>query len=117
MEAHQDDHQDFSALSRPSQLNCACDLIAKQCIENLDQMNLPNQTRLPLKPVCVWAGQEKISTDLADRLRYWAHLNKARKVFSEAGILSHEQFNKVDWEMVHALHASKSLTLAAQTDG
>ena len=32
--------------------------------------------------------------------------HKARKVFSEAGILSHAQFDKVDWEMVHpALHS------------
>ena len=59
-----------------------------------------------LSRLCVWAGQEKITTDLADRLRYWAHRHKARKVFSEAGILSHAQFDKVDWEMVHpALHS------------
>lgn len=36
LEAHQDDNQDFSTLSRPSQLNIACDLIAKQSIQDLD---------------------------------------------------------------------------------
>jgi hypothetical protein len=51
--------------------------------------------------VCVWAGKEKISTNLAHHLRYHAHWQLTREEFSAADILNYGQFDKVDWEMVH----------------
>jgi hypothetical protein len=51
--------------------------------------------------VCVWAGKEKISTNLAHCLRYHAHWQLTREEFSAADILNYGQFDKVDWEMVH----------------
>jgi hypothetical protein len=39
--AHQDDHQDFTSLSRPVQLNCSIDNLAKQALWDLQAKNLP----------------------------------------------------------------------------
>ena len=57
--AHQDDDHNYSDLSRPAQLNCACDLAAKMVLQDLNPLNLPRQQRLPLEPVCVWANNNK----------------------------------------------------------
>jgi hypothetical protein len=103
--AHQDDDQDYSDLLRPAQLNCACDLAAKLVLQDLNPNHLPRQQQLPLEPVSVWVGTEKITTDSIDRLRFWAHRRIAREVFAKSNILSYTQFERVDWEAVHsALH-------------
>jgi hypothetical protein len=99
--AHQNDNMDFGSLSRPSQLNCACDYAAKRILLDLCPLDIPQQKRLPLEAVSVWAGKEKISTDQAHRLRYYAHRQLAREEFAAAKVLTNHQFEKVDWEMVH----------------
>jgi hypothetical protein len=71
--AHQDKNMDFGLLSWPSQLNCACDYAAKRILLDLRPLDIPQQKRLPLEAVSVWEGKEKIRTDQAHRLRYYAH--------------------------------------------
>ena len=106
VEAHQDDDHDYATLSRPAQLNCACDLAAKMSLQEVNPHNLPRQQLLPLEPVSVWVQEEKITPDSADRLRFWAHKRLARETFAAAGILHHSQIDLVDWEAVHAaLHS------------
>jgi hypothetical protein len=70
VEAHQDDVHDYATLSRPAQLNCACDLAAKMVLQDVNPHNLPRQQLLPLEPVSVWVKDEKITTDSVDRLRF-----------------------------------------------
>ena len=102
----QDNEQDYATLSRPAQLNCACDLAAERVLQNINPHNLPRQQQLPLEPMSVWVNDEKITPDLADRLRFWAHKQIARETFAAAGVLHHSQFDKVDWDAVHAaLHS------------
>jgi hypothetical protein len=99
--AHQDDSISFEKLSRPSQLNCACDFAAKRVILQLSPVNLPRQVCLPLEYVSLWAGNDKITSDNADRLRFYAHRQIARVEFHNAKILLRHQFDKIDWEIVH----------------
>ena len=99
--AHQDNNMDFGLLSRKSQLNCACNYAAKRILLDLCPLDIPQQKRLPLEAVSVWAGKEKISTDQVHRLRYYAHRQLAQEEFAGANILTNHQFEKVDWEMVH----------------
>ncbi len=54
--AHQDDHQDFATLSRPAQLNCCIDNLAKQALWELQATNLPAQQAFPLEPIYIFAG-------------------------------------------------------------
>jgi hypothetical protein len=99
--AHQDDHSDFSSLSRPAQLNCAMDNLAKRAIWELPATALPVQQAFPLEPICVFAGQTKITADTACHLRFWAHRHIAKAAFYSLGILMAQEFDYVDWEMVY----------------
>ena len=99
--AHQDDKEDFAKLSRESQLNCACDFGAKRVLLNLNPDDLPKQQQFPLEAISVWAGKEKMTSDTGSSVRFHAHKNLARTEFEAAGILSHQQFSRVDWEIVH----------------
>jgi hypothetical protein len=45
VEAHQDNDNDYANLTRPAQLNCACDHAAKMVLHNLNPLNLPRQQR------------------------------------------------------------------------
>ena len=100
--AHQDDHSVYSSLSRPAQLNCAMDNLAKRAIWNLQATSLPVQRPFPLEPICIFAGQTKITADTVCYLRYWAHRKIAKEAFHSLGILWANAFDYVDWEMVHS---------------
>ena len=99
--AHQDENDDFNNLSREAQLNCACDFGAKRALHNLNPDDIPRQQQFPLEPVSVWAGREKMTSDTGGSVRFQAHKKLAREEFAAAGILSHTQFSRVDWEIVH----------------
>jgi hypothetical protein len=99
--AHQDNHHDLISLSRPAQLNCAMDSLAKTMIWELQATNLPTQQAFPLKPIRVFSGQTKITADLDRYVRYWVHRHLAKNNFHNLGILSPREFDYVDWEMVY----------------
>jgi hypothetical protein len=90
-------------LTRPVQLNCAVDFGAKRALLELDTLDLPRQQPFPLDAISVLAGREKITSDIGPYLRYFAHLQLAREEFSTAGVLSHTQFDQVNWEIVHRI--------------
>jgi hypothetical protein len=100
--AHQDDREDFENLSREAQLNCACDFGAKRVLLNHNPDDLPRQQQFPLEPISVWAGREKMTSDTGSSVRFHAHKNLAGKEFNAAGILTLQQFSRVDWEIVHS---------------
>ena len=99
--AHQDDRTKFEDLTRPVQLNCVVDFGAKRALLELDALDLPRQQPFPLEAIRVFAGREKMTSDTGPYLRYFAHLQLAREEFLAAGVLSHTQFDQVDWEIVH----------------
>ena len=99
--AHQDDREEFESLSREAQLNCACDFGAKRVLLTHNPDDLPRQQQFPLEPISVWAGREKMTSDTGGSVRFHAHKNLARKEFNAAGILTFQQFDRVDWVIVH----------------
>jgi hypothetical protein len=99
--AHQDDREAFNNLSRQAQLNCAVDFGAKRVLLNLSPVKLPRQQAFPLKTVSVWAGMEKLTSDIGSCIRYHAQKTLSREEFNAAGILTHVQFKRVDWATVH----------------
>ena len=104
VKAHQDDTIDWAALSRPSQLNCACDAAAKRCIlEYIPGDEIP--AIFPREPVSLVIGNQKITSNSCSSLRFHAHRQEAKSIYSKMKILSPDQFEEVDWEAVHsALH-------------
>jgi hypothetical protein len=106
VKAHQDDWLDWNKLSRPAQLNCACDIKAKSKIQTADLANLPPQRPFPMEPLTLYVGNEKMTTDSGATIRFAAHKAEARAVFHRCGILNPASFDKVWWEVVHStLHS------------
>jgi len=99
---HQGDREDFENLSRQSQLNCASDFGAKRVLLSQTSDNLPKQQAFPLEAISVWAGKEKMTSDTGRSIRYHAHKHLTRKELATAGVLTVQQFNRVDWEVVHS---------------
>jgi hypothetical protein len=99
--AHQDDLVRFEDLLRPAQLNCAVDYGAKRSLLELDALDLPHQEPFPLEAICIFVGREKMTSDTGPYLRFHSHFQLAWEEFAAAGILSHTQFDRVDWETVH----------------
>ncbi len=71
--AHQDNQEEYRSLSRPSQLNCSMDFLAKKVLWDLQATRLPSQQAFPLEPICVFAGPTKITADMGHYVRYWTH--------------------------------------------
>jgi hypothetical protein len=55
----------------------------------------------PLEPLCVFLGMNKLTSDKGDMLQFWVQKQLAWSRFYEADILYGQQFDSVDWEMVH----------------
>jgi len=100
--AHQDDREDFDNLSRQSQLNCAADFGAKRVLLSQNPGDLPKHQAFPLEAISVWAGKEKMTSDTGSGIRYHAHKHLAREEVAAAGVLTVQQFDRVDWEVVHS---------------
>ena len=99
--AHQDNREEFESLSQEAQLNCACDFGAKRVLLTHNPDDLPRQQQFPLEPISVWAGREKMTSDTGSSVWFHAHKNLAWKEFNAAGILPFQQFDQVDWVIVH----------------
>jgi hypothetical protein len=97
MKAHQDDSVSFANLSQKSQLNCICDHTAKQqiAINGLDSPS-PGCMFL-LEPIGIFVNGAKMTSDTGEQLRSWAHCQLARSYYYSQRILSHEQFDEIDW--------------------
>ncbi len=99
--AHQDDKTVYQDRSRPSQLNCSMDFNAKRVLLDTQPMNKPRQHAFPLEPVCAFAGPTKLTADTGKHLWYWAHRSLVKEHFYQLDIMYSQQFELVDWEMVH----------------
>jgi hypothetical protein len=91
--AHQDDIEEFENLLHEAQLNCVCDFDAKQVLLSQNPDDLPRQQQFPLKPISVWAGKEKMTSDTGSSVRFHAHKTLAQEEFNAAGILSFQKFS------------------------
>lgn len=101
--AHQDDIKDYDDLSRPSQLNCKMDAIAKQSIWDWEQYGKQNVKRkLPLEALTIQVGKDKVTSHAGNLVHFWAHQWLAWLHFSSKNILYPREFDTVDWVSVHA---------------
>ncbi len=101
VKVHQDDNKFFKNLSRKAQLNCICDHTAKQQIVINGEEGPTTGGMFPLKPIGVFIEGEKLTSETGDQLRFWAHLQLARIFYAKQGIMTHRQFDKIDWRSVH----------------
>jgi hypothetical protein len=101
IKAHQDNHTSFKNLDRKAQLNCICEHAAKLRIATDGQDRPAHGKLFPLKTVGVYVRGEKMTSDTGGSIRYWAHHQLARNYYQEQNILSHDQFNAIDWMSVH----------------
>ena len=68
VKAHQDDKAKYSDLPREAQLNFQMDYHAKTAIYEYPLTLQDRTRRLPLEPLCVMLGPNKITSDKGDRL-------------------------------------------------
>ena len=118
--AHQDDHTNYEDLSRPSQLNCQMDYQAKLNIWDREEYSTEKTERLPLEPICILLGNNKLTANNCNALRFWVNKQIAKATFYERKIMFGRVFDSVDWECVHealwdvprmfAIWASKQVT-------
>jgi len=113
---HQDDSAAFASLSRRAQLNCMCDYKAKESITTTVMYAKEKSSPFPLEPICMYVGDEKMTTDTGQLIRFTAHHQLARHFLTTPtkkggeAILSIEQFDEVDWPAVNAaLHSVPKL--------
>ena len=92
--AHQDDNTSYHLLLQPSQLNCVCNIHAKRVIWDMNGHKLPHQEVFPLDPVTVFVGQEKMTLDTSEEIRFWAHRMLAEETFFKLGLMSVGSFRE-----------------------
>eukprot|EP00804_Cyclotella_cryptica_P006975 CCRYP_007113-RA/>CCRYP_007113-RA protein AED:0.75 eAED:0.75 QI:0/-1/0/1/-1/0/1/0/1178 len=100
VKAHQDEGTDWNELSRPSQLNCACDAAAKREIFESGTDNIP-YPQLPSESLSIVVNNNKLTSDTESVLRYVAHKAEAKSLFISMGILTSDQFDEVAWDTVY----------------
>jgi hypothetical protein len=88
--SHQDDTQEYRALTRPSQLNCTMDCMAKKALWDLQVTQLPAQQAFLLKPICIFAGPTNITVDMGDYIWFGAHKKLARYNFHHLKVLGND---------------------------
>ncbi len=99
---HQDDRTNYGDLSRPAQLTCQMDYMAKKAIWDATPRKDKESNGFPLEAVRVFLGKRKLTSDKADALRFWAHRALAKENFHNLKLLFGTEFELVDWEMMYA---------------
>ena len=101
IKVHQDDHTSFQNLDRKAQLNCICDHAAEFRITmDCQERSAPGKLS-PLETVGVYIQGEKMTPDTGGSIQFWAHCQLAWNYYHKKHILSHKQFDAIDWRSVY----------------
>ena len=73
----------------------------KKVIWSLEELHLPAQEIFPLEPVTIFVGNEKMTPNTGDSLRFWVHQNLAKELFFKIGILIPLGFEEVSWRIMY----------------
>jgi succinate dehydrogenase flavin-adding protein (antitoxin of CptAB toxin-antitoxin module) len=109
-----DRHLSWSQLSLNQQLNCVCDLLAKQAVTNaiIEGYNTDHTQLLPREDIALIVWGDKITGDnISGPLRFHASKAVARKYHInqwKRGKWTQEQFEEVDWEHLDLALKSKA---------
>ena len=88
VKTHQNDNAAFAKLSMKSQLNCICNHTAKVQIA-IDGLEASKPGRMfLLEPIAIFVGDQKMTSDTRDQIRFWAHRRLARQYYQEHNLLS-----------------------------
>jgi hypothetical protein len=101
VKAHQGDGKVYGDLTRDAQLNCQMDYLAKRAIYGAQTPQEAPTRWFPLEPICIFLGRSKLTSNKGERLRFWVHKQLAWSWIHDVSILFADQFNKVDWDMIH----------------
>ena len=82
------------------------DLYAKRVVWGLEGRELPSKKTFPLEPVAIFVGNEKMTSDTGERIRFWAHRQLARQIFHSLNILPGKVFDEVAWKQVYGVFHS-----------
>jgi hypothetical protein len=97
IKAYQDDNMSFDKLSRKAQLNCICDHAAKQrIVVDGTKGAIPCQ-KFPLEPIGLFVQGEIMTSETGGRIHFWAQHQLAQKFYHNWKVLSHDQFDSMDW--------------------
>jgi hypothetical protein len=87
VKAHQDKGIKYVSLTRHAQLNYQMNYHAKKAIwEATPDPEAPTR-RLPLEPICVFLGKNKLTSDKGESLKFWTERQQARAYFYDADIM------------------------------
>jgi len=85
-------------MTRPTQLNCACDSRTKRELRAHYVTNLPIQQPFPLKPTGTFADGKNITSETAGpQIRFAAQKRIAREFYQDYKFLFGAQFDELDW--------------------
>jgi hypothetical protein len=96
IQAHQDDCKKYGDLTREAQLNCQMNYLIMSAIYAAPNTQSDQTKCFPLEPICVLLGNNKVTLDKGERLRFWAHKQLARARFHEAKAIFTNQFGQID---------------------
>ncbi len=54
-----------------------------------------------LEPIGMFVKGEKMTSETGVQLRFWAHHQLTRLYYNDQGILSHKEFDEIDWPSTH----------------
>ena len=92
---------EYQYLSRQSQLNCIIDDHRNKFIWGLEGLHLPDQEIFPLEPVAIFVGNEKMTSNTGDSLRFWVHQQLEKELLFKLGILKPPGYKEVAWRIVY----------------
>jgi hypothetical protein len=81
IKVHQDDTTAFDKLSWKLQLNCICNHLTKQCLNDGVIKPKGGSQLFPLEPIGIFMGAEKLSSETGPLLQFHAHHQPARIFF------------------------------------
>ena len=73
----------------------------KNVIWGLEGLHFPAQEIFPLETVSIFVGNEKMTSNTGDSLRFWVHQQLTKKLLFKSGILTPLGFKEVDWRLVY----------------
>jgi hypothetical protein len=68
VKAHQDNGKVYGDITRDAQLNCQMDYLAKRAIYEAQAPQEAPARQFPLKPICLFLGRSKLTSDKGERL-------------------------------------------------
>ena len=123
---HMDDYLAEEQLTLEQTLNKRCDALAKHAVDVWLQRKRAGREReskqlLPCETAAVMINGQKVTGDIAEAIRYAKGMEEARRFLVEEQGWTHEQFDEVDWKVLHRVMRNKpkgfSTWLAKQHSG